>query len=96
MQPKSKLAAGLLAFFLGFAGVHNFYMGYTAKGILQAALYAFVLIMIPFCLIPYLGLVFFICQLCCSLGVWIWSVVEGICILAKPDFCDVRGIPLKW
>jgi len=30
-QNKSKLAAGLLAIFLGTLGVHNFYLGYTKK-----------------------------------------------------------------
>ena len=28
---KSKLAAGLLGIFVGFLGVHNFYLGYTGK-----------------------------------------------------------------
>lgn len=32
---KSKIAAGLLGIFLGSFGVHNFYLGYTAKGTTQ-------------------------------------------------------------
>ena len=32
---KSKLAAGLLAIFLGCYGVHNFYLGYTGKAVAQ-------------------------------------------------------------
>mgnify|MGYP000614761713 CR=1 FL=1 len=32
---KSKLTAGLLAIFLGTLGIHNFYLGYTGKGIAQ-------------------------------------------------------------
>jgi TM2 domain-containing membrane protein YozV len=32
---KSKLVAGLLAIFLGTLGIHNFYLGYTKKGIIQ-------------------------------------------------------------
>ena len=36
--PKSKLVAGLLGIFLGAWGVHNFYLGYTKKGILQIVL----------------------------------------------------------
>ncbi len=32
---KSKLAAGLLGIFLGGFGVHNFYLGYTKKAIIQ-------------------------------------------------------------
>lgn len=35
---KSKLAAALLAFFLGGLGIHNFYLGYTGKGIAQLLL----------------------------------------------------------
>lgn len=34
---KSKLTAGLLGIFLGGFGVHNFYLGYTTKGIIQIA-----------------------------------------------------------
>lgn len=36
--PKSKLAAGLLGIFLGVIGVHRFYLGYTAIGIIQLVL----------------------------------------------------------
>jgi TM2 domain-containing membrane protein YozV len=32
---KSKIAAGLLGIFLGSLGVHNFYLGYTGKGVAQ-------------------------------------------------------------
>ena len=35
---KSTLAAGLFGIFLGEFGVHNFYLGYTTKGIVQAVL----------------------------------------------------------
>ncbi len=35
---KSKLVAGLLAFFVGGIGIHNFYLGHTGKGILQLLL----------------------------------------------------------
>ncbi len=35
---KSKMAAGLLAFLLGALGVHNFYLGYTGKGVGQLLL----------------------------------------------------------
>ena len=34
-QLKSKLAAGLFGIFLGGWGVHNFYLGFTTKGIIQ-------------------------------------------------------------
>jgi TM2 domain-containing membrane protein YozV len=32
---KSKVTAALLAFFLGCLGVHRFYLGYTALGVIQ-------------------------------------------------------------
>jgi Predicted membrane protein len=32
---KSKVAAGLLAIFLGCFGVHNFYLGHTGKAVAQ-------------------------------------------------------------
>lgn len=35
---KSKLVAGLLGLFLGGIGIHNFYLGYTGKGIAQILL----------------------------------------------------------
>ena len=35
---KSKIAAGLLGIFLGGFGVHNFYLGYTSKGVAQLLL----------------------------------------------------------
>lgn len=35
VQPKSKIAAGLLGIFLGGWGVHNFYLGYTSKAVIQ-------------------------------------------------------------
>jgi len=35
MQPKSKMTAGLLGIFLGAWGVHNFYLGFTKKAIIQ-------------------------------------------------------------
>ena len=35
MQPKSKIAAGLLGIFLGGLGIHRFYLGYTKIGVIQ-------------------------------------------------------------
>ncbi len=38
LEPKSKLVAGLLAIFVGGLGIHNFYLGYTQRGIAQLIL----------------------------------------------------------
>ena len=35
VPPRSKLAAALLAFFLGWLGIHNFYLGRTVMGVTQ-------------------------------------------------------------
>ncbi len=35
MNQKSKMAAGLLGIFLGAWGIHNFYLGFTKKAIIQ-------------------------------------------------------------
>lgn len=35
---KSKLAAALLGIFLGSFGIHNFYLGYTTKAVIQLIL----------------------------------------------------------
>jgi TM2 domain-containing membrane protein YozV len=35
---KSKVAAGVLGILLGCLGIHNFYLGYTTKGIIQVAI----------------------------------------------------------
>lgn len=35
---KSKLVGGLLGIFLGELGIHNFYLGYTGKGVAQLLL----------------------------------------------------------
>ena len=34
-QAKSRIAAGLLGVLIGSIGVHNFYLGYTGKGVAQ-------------------------------------------------------------
>ena len=35
MDSKSKIAAGLLAIFLGSLGIHKFYLGYSGAGIVM-------------------------------------------------------------
>lgn len=77
-QGKSKLGAGLLAIFLGALGIHNFYLGYNNKGIAQI-------------LLTVIGWAVF------GLGpiaAAIWSLIEGIEILAGYIKTDAAGVPL--
>ena len=69
--PKSIVAAALLAFFLGGLGIHNFYLGYSGKGVAQL-------------LITLLGWPLFMLG---PLVSGIWAFVEFILILTRnyPD-----------
>ena len=49
--PKSRVAYILLGFFLGTIGVHNFYAGYSGKGIAQLLITLFM----GWLIIPYLA-----------------------------------------
>ena len=40
-EQKSKLVAGLLGIFIGGLGIHNFYLGYTSKAIIDIVLSLF-------------------------------------------------------
>ena len=81
---KSRLAAGLLGIFLGGFGVHNFYLGYTAKAVIQlvCTLVGIVLSCIFVC-------IFLV------IGICIWGLVEGIMILTGSIATDADGNLLK-
>ena len=100
MKQKSKIAAGLLAFFTGCFGVHNFYLGNVGKAIFQLVLgvmtYVFLIpAMILTYVVPIAGLILSLLSLCCSIPLAIWIITEGICILTGKISCDAKGIPLK-
>ena len=77
---KSRLIAGLLAIFVGSLGIHNFYLGYNDRGLLQI-------------LLTTVGSVF-TCGLSAG-AVAIWALVEGIMLLTGNIAVDANGIPLK-
>ncbi len=79
-QPRSRLVAGLLGIFLGSLGIHNFYLGYTTKAVVQL-------------LITLIGGML-TCGLA-SIGVGIWSFVEAILIFTGNISCDGDGMPLR-
>ncbi len=78
-ESKSKIAAGLLGIFLGGLGIHNFYLGYTGKAVVQLVLLL-------------LGFVTFGIT---SIIAGIWGFVEGILILTGSINVDAAGKPLK-
>lgn len=105
---KSKVAAGLLAIFLGGYGVHNFYLGYTKKAVVQLGLvvFAYVLFFVSFFTVAassyYISesaaLGFLLAMLMFILivaGVGIWAFVEGILILCGKIAKDGKGRSLK-
>ena len=77
---KSKMAAGLLGIFLGCFGVHNFYLGYTAKAVTQLVL------TLVGCVLSCIVIGIFL-----VLGIWIWGLIEGIMILTGKINTDVQG-----
>jgi len=79
-QQKSKLAAGLLALFLGSLGIHNFYLGYTGKAVGQ--------------LVGSLVGGLITCGVATA-GIAIWALIEGILILSGVINMDAKGVPLK-
>lgn len=83
-EAKSKIAAGLLALFLGSYGVHNFYLGYTGKAVTQLLL---TILGIPLSFI-FIGFPMII-------GVNIWAFVEAIMIFAGSINKDAKGNLLK-
>ena len=76
---KSKLVARLLAIFVGTFGIHNFYLGYMNKGIIQLV-------------VSVVGI--FLCGLP-TVGIAIWALVEGIFILTGKINVDAKGNMLK-
>lgn len=61
---KTRLAFILLGVFLGGLGIHNFYAGYTGKGVAQLliSLFGWLLLFIP------------------NVAVWIWVIIEVITV----------------
>jgi TM2 domain-containing membrane protein YozV len=66
LKSKSKVLAGVLGIILGGLGVHNFYLGYVKKGLIQLVL----------------GICgFFTCGITFAISE-VWGLVEGIMILS--------------
>ena len=78
-ERKSKLAAGLLGIFLGGFGIHNFYLGYTDKAVIQ------IILSTVGCLAFGLG----------PIAAYVWGFIEGIMIIAGSIDKDANGVKLK-
>lgn len=72
---KSKVAAGIFGLFLGYLGVHNFYLGYTEKAVCQL-----VLTMVGWCFFGLGPAISFT-----------WGFIEGILILTGSIHTDASG-----
>jgi TM2 domain-containing membrane protein YozV len=81
---KSKIAAGVLGILVGWLGVHNFYLGYTIKAVIQLLLSLLALPLMLVCVGYFMWL-----------AVWIWSLIEGIMILTGAINVDGSGKPLS-
>lgn len=77
---KSKRTAAILAFALGWAGVHRFYLGHITLGLVQFLLSMF----FSFCTF---GITF--------VAALVWGVVEGVLIQNGTIDRDADGRPLK-
>lgn len=104
---KSKIIAGLLGVFIGMFGVHNFYLGYKSRGIVQLvlSLASFVLMFV----LPFVGAMLLaangivwgtlfivlgtIVPTFTFVGMAIWGFVEGVLILSG-KITDADGAPL--
>lgn len=80
MEQKSRLVAGLLGIFIGSLGIHNFYLGYKQRAIIQ--------------LVVSLVGGFFTCGVATA-GIAVWALVEAIMIFTGSIAVDGYGIPLK-
>ena len=85
---KSRWLAGIFGvgfgLLLGGVGVHNFYLGFTTRGVWQAVLTGVGI------LTAWVGL-----GILMLMASAIWSIIEGIVILCKTDGVDAHGVPLK-
>ena len=88
-RPESKkMAAAVLAIFLGALGIHKFYLGYKNAGIIHLAVWGVVLVL-SFFTCGWGSFLFF--------PLWVFPLVEGIIYLMKTDeqFIDIYQLNKK-
>ncbi|MBD5585163.1 MAG: TM2 domain-containing protein [Clostridia bacterium] len=74
---KSRIVAGVFGIILGNFGIHNFYLGYVSRGLIQL-------------LGTFVGGTL-TCGLA-AVGIWIWALIEGISILMGRIRVDANGV----
>lgn len=79
-QPRSRVVAGVLGILLGSLGIHNFYLGFTSRGLTQL-------------LVTLIGGAV-TCGIA-SAAMGIWGIVEGIMILTNHISTDAKGVPMR-
>lgn len=79
VQPKSKVVAGVLGLFLGAFGVHNFYLGFNGRAIIQLLL-----------TVLSLGTLSFVS----GIWALVESIMILLSKLGEPAHRDARGIEL--
>lgn len=78
-QAKSRVIAGVLALFVGYLGIHNFYLGYKGKGMAQL-------------LLTTIGwIIFFLGPMIAG----VWSFIEALQLFLGSKNVDAYGIRLK-
>ena len=87
VSSKSRAAAFLFAFFFGWLGVHHFYTGHAAKGVLQILLQVMILI---------LGILTFGLGFLLYIPMGIWTTIDIILILCGAAKDGDGNIISKW
>lgn len=78
-EGKNRVIVGLMALFLGSLGIHNFYLGYTSRGLTQL-------------LVSIIGGMFS-CGIA-TIAMGIWAFIESIQIFTGKIATDADGVPL--
>ena len=101
---KSKALAGVFGILWGTFGVHNFYLGYITKAVIQlsVSIFAFILYMVGVVGVETASYynqtgygIAMLVGLFTIFGFEIWGLVEGILILCGKIKCDGKGNLLR-
>jgi len=79
---RSYIIAGILAIEFGYLGVHNFYMKYYKKGIIQLSVSLGITLLVNY--LQWFSLIIIT-------GMWLWGIIEGILILSGKIYTDGEG-----